>query len=75
MEIHTISLLAINIDNTSFKVDSHFRSSGHDFNWDSKFTIIERKNILGNITAILKTYENKWIKLFKTLTPNGFNMN
>ena len=55
----------------------NFHSSGYYFKRDTKFTIIEKiekKNALDNIPMIIEIHEDKRIKHFQTLTPNGFKI-
>ena len=59
------------------QVDQHFNQTGHDFDRDAKFTLIEKLNNLDGDKETkrkrIKTRENFWIKELKTLHPNGLN--
>ena len=59
-------------------IEQYFSSNGHDFNRAAKFTIIEtrekKKHELDNISVIIEKHEDKSFKRFRTLTPNGFNI-
>ena len=56
-------------------VEQHFRQSHHTFLIHAKFTIIEKieRAPLENITSILESHEDRWIKRLKTLHSNGMN--
>lgn len=55
----------------------HFNNSGHDFNKDAKFTIIEQIRNFSKPTSerrkIILQRENFWITELKTLNPLGLN--
>ena len=58
-------------------VDTHFLLSGHNFDRDAKFTIIEKitKTELGKaeMTNLLQRREDFWMVKLKTLGTYGFN--
>ena len=56
-------------------VEKHFREQHHVFARDARFTIIERieKEDVDDMTDLLETHEDNWIKRLQTLTPKGFN--
>ena len=56
-------------------VEKHFKEQHHIFTRDARFTIIERieKEDVDNMTKLLETHEDNWIKRLQTLTPKGLN--
>ena len=62
---------------TSIDIDEHFRSTGHSFNVQVAFTIIERLNTRTKMKLerreILETREDFWIMELQTLKPRGLN--
>ena len=54
-------------------VEKHFKEQHHIFTRDARFTIIERieKEDVDNMTKLLETHEDNWIKRLQTLTPKG----
>ena len=72
----------INIRNDVFRTDGldcdkHFQETGHNFDKNAKFTIIEElKNKNRSPLAIRKLLEQRedaWIIKLRTLGPDGFN--
>ena len=68
---------AYNPTEDTIQADTHYSNTGHDFNRDAKFTIIERikdntKTQLQKREILLRR-ENFWMTELKTLKPNGLN--
>ena len=57
------------------QIDQHINQAGHDFDWDAKFTHIEKiKNLEGDKESKrkrIKPRKNFWIKELKILHPDG----
>ena len=65
-------------DPNALPVHKHFTLTGHDFNKNAKFILIEKltnanKVAKENLKERLKNRENFWIIKLRTLTPNGIN--
>ena len=81
----TLSELSLRINNhrknflkvNGIPADRHLAQGDHDFNTDSKFTIIEKlkntKLSKANMTELLKKCENFWIKKLETLRLKVLN--
>ena len=56
-------------------VEKHFKEQNHVFERDARFTIIEKieKESVENMTHLLETHEDNWIKRLQTLSPKGLN--
>ena len=63
---------------TSIPVDAHYLQPGHNFDRDTKFTLIEqiRRSDLTKeqMTELLLRREDFWMLKLQTLVPNGFNV-
>ena len=55
-------------------VEQHFRSNGHVFNKDAKFTINKRSEKDINLRINNKNKDDKCIKVPETYAPDGVNM-
>ena len=56
-------------------VEKHFKERNHVFERDARFIIIEKieKENVENMTQLLETHEDNWIKRLQTLSPKGLN--
>ena len=55
-------------------MEHHFRSNDHDFERDTKFTLIERMKKITDIKSTLENQEEKSIRYLLTYSTFGFNM-
>ena len=56
-------------------VEKHFKEQNHVFERDARFIIIEKieKENVQNMTNLLETHEDNWIKRLQILFPKGLN--
>ena len=56
-------------------VEKHFKEQNHVFERDVRFVIIEKieKENVENMTQLLETHEDNWIKRLQSLSPRGLN--